>query len=84
MTFKEYYSSFSNINHTTTKSDSYKYAPREDSHSSGNPLANTENEEIKIKRKKKIKKFNSYKGKFGMFNKQNTPVGVKSKITPAI
>lgn len=83
MTFKEYYS-LSNINHTSTKRDSYRYSPKEDSHSRGNILANTESEEKKIKRKKKIKKFNSYKSKFGMFNKQNTPLGVKSKVTPAI
>jgi len=83
MTFKEYYS-LSNINHTSTKSDSYRYSPKEDSHSNGNPVANTEGEEVKIKRKKKIKKFNYYKGKFGMFNKQNTPLGTKSNVTPAI
>jgi hypothetical protein len=82
MTFKEYYVGSASINNTSTKSVSYKYSPAEDSNSSGNPVANTENEE-KLKRKKKIKKFINYKGKYGMFNKSNIPVGVKGP-TPTI
>ena len=84
MTFKEYYSGLANINHTSTKSNSFKYSPKDESDTRGNTLANTESEEIKIKRKKKIKKFTPYKGKFGMFTKDNTPLGVKSLKTPAI
>lgn len=82
MTFKEYYTGSASINNTSTKSVSYKYSPAEDSNSRGNSLANTENEE-KMKRKKKIKKFASYKGKYGMFNKSNTPIGTKGQ-TPSI
>ena len=78
MTFKEYYSGLANINHTSTKNTSYKYSPREDDNNSGNSHANTESEE-KAKRKKKMKRFINYKGKVGMFTKDNTPIGVKGK-----